>query len=193
RGRRDLGLGLGVGLDRRLAGAALLAGRAALFAVRARLAHGALLALLAGRALLALGARLADGALLALREERRPREAPVEADAEPEAEITAPARPAGDREAKFLEILEELSGKLQAVLLNEGLERVGDKVAVRDLADTLKKDIPGVQAVVFDGVVTQRLIDIALDKKIQTLVGVKTGNITKKPASVEVVTRADLA
>ena len=99
----------------------------------------------------------------------------------------------GDREAKFLSVLEELSGKLQAVLLNDQLERIGDKVAVRDLADTLKKDTPGVSTVVFDGVVTQRLIDIALDKKIGTLVGVKTGNITKKPNSVEVVTRADLA
>ena len=133
------------------------------------------------------------------REEREPR---MERDAEPEPametaepamEAQAPARPAGAREGKFLEILEELSGKLQAVLLNDQLERVGDKVAVRDLADTLKKDLPGVTTVVFDGVVTQRLIDIALDKKIQTLVGVKTGNITKKPADVEVVTRADLA
>ena len=121
------------------------------------------------------------------RRERRREEAPEAP------EPAAAARPKGDREAKFLELLEELSGKLQAVMLNEQLERVGDKVAVRDLADTLKKDVPGVSTVVFDGVVTQRLIDIALDKKIGTLVGVKTGNITKKPAGVEVVTRADLA
>lgn len=139
------------------------------------------------------------------RDERQPREerAPArgrsegEAPAEPEADAPAAeadaGRPKGDREGKFLTLLEELSGKLQAVLLNEQLERVGEKVAVRDLADTLKKDTPGVQAVVFDGVVTQRLIDIALDKKIATLVGVKTGNITKKPGAVEVVTRADLA
>lgn len=135
------------------------------------------------------------------RRERRPREeraerprAPEPAEAEAAEDEGAPAGgPRGEREAKFLAHLEELSGKLQAVLLNEQLERVGDKVAVRDLADTLKKDVPGVTAVVFDGVVTQRLIDIALDKKIGTLVGVKTGNITKKPAGVEVVTRADLA
>jgi DNA primase len=154
------------------------------------------------------------------REERMPREErapPAMRDAEPDVEPAAAAEPAmdaeptmesrggeerelpetgrpkGDREGKYLEILEELSGKLQAVLLNDQLERVGDKVAVRDLADTLKKDLPGVTTVVFDGVVTQRLIDIALDKKIATLVGVKTGNITKKPNNVEVVTRADLA
>jgi DNA primase len=136
------------------------------------------------------------------REEREPRsierepamdEEPRESRGGVERELPEAARPKGDREAKFLEILEELSGKLQAVLLNDQLERVGDKVAVRDLADTLKKDVAGVTTVVFDGVVTQRLIDIALDKKIGTLVGVKTGNITKKPANVDVATRADLA
>ena len=140
------------------------------------------------------------------REERAPREPRAErepreerpsrreepAEAEP-AHDQAPARPRGEREGIYVSILEELSGKLQAVLLNDAGERVGEKVAVRDLADTLKKDLPGVTSVVFDGVVTQRLIDIALDKKIGTLVGVKTGNITKKPAGVEVVTRADLA
>ncbi|MEA3198789.1 MAG: primase, partial [Thermoplasmata archaeon] len=129
------------------------------------------------------------------REERAPRaeREPVEEPAAMAEAAAEPARPKGDREGKYLTILEELSGKLQAVMLNDAFERVGDKVAVRDLADTLKKDLPGVTQVVFDGVVTQRLIDIALDKKIQTLVGVKTGNITKKPAGVEVVTRADLA
>lgn len=125
------------------------------------------------------------------REDRDERRGGREDRREPEPAPTA--RPRGDREQMYVTLLEELSGKLQAVLLDEAGERVGEKVAVRDLADTLKKDTPGVTAVVFDGVVTQRLIDIALDKKIGTLVGVKTGNITKKPQGVEVVTRADLA
>jgi hypothetical protein len=130
------------------------------------------------------------------------RESAMAAEAEPmeresrggaDRELPEAGRPKGEREGKFIEILEELSGKLQAVLLNDQLERIGEKVAVRDLADTLKKDVAGVTMVVFDGVVTQRLIDIALDKKIGTLVGVKTGNITKKPNAVRIVTRADLA
>ncbi len=41
--------------------------------------------------------------------------------------------------------------------------------------------------------IRQRLLDIAADKSISTLVGVKTGNITKKPANVEILTRSDLA
>ncbi len=99
----------------------------------------------------------------------------------------------GDRDTRFLNLLDELSGKLQAVLLDEGREQLGDNIAVRELADTLKtKDEGSVDTVVFDGVVTQRLLDIAADKSIGTLVGVKTGNITKRPDAVEVITRSDL-
>ncbi|HVL47717.1 MAG TPA: DNA primase DnaG [Candidatus Thermoplasmatota archaeon] len=136
------------------------------------------------------------------REERREppaREAPREEripSPEPEmepVEMAPPRRAKGAREEKYVSLLEELGGKLQAILLDEAGERVGDVVAVRDLADTLKKDGDKVKAVVFDGVITQRLLDIAADKKIATLVGVKTGNITKKPSDVEVLTKADLA
>ncbi|HVL86774.1 MAG TPA: hypothetical protein VM681_02005 [Candidatus Thermoplasmatota archaeon] len=57
---------------------------------------------------------------------------------------------------------------------------------------TNSRETEAVHAVVFDGVITQRLLDIASEKGIATLVGVKTGNITKKPGNVEVVTRAEL-
>ena len=43
------------------------------------------------------------------------------------------------------------------------------------------------EAVVFDGVVTQRLVDIAGEKGVKFLVGVKTGNITKKPVNLKVL------
>ena len=47
-------------------------------------------------------------------------------------------------------------------------------------------------AVVFDGIITQRILDIAADNKIATIVGTKMGNITKQPTSVEVWTKDDL-
>jgi len=122
------------------------------------------------------------------RDERREREPAFE---EPQVVAAAPSGGNG-REATFLSLLDELSGKLQAVLLNKDYARQGDLIAVRDLADTLRKETEAVHAVVFDGVITQRLLDIASEKGIATLVGVKTGNITKKPGNVEVVTRAEL-
>jgi DNA primase len=101
--------------------------------------------------------------------------------------------PATGEEARFSELLEGLSGQLEAVLLDGDLQEVGDRIAVRDLADALKDGAPDeVDTVVFDGVVTQRLLDIAAEKDISTLVGVKTGNVTKKPESVRVLTRDDV-
>jgi DNA primase len=96
------------------------------------------------------------------------------------------------REERYLGLLNDLGGKLQAVFLDEGGQRAGEAIPVRDLADTLRKNDTKLSAVVFDGVITQRLLDIASEKGIATLVGVKTGNITKRPGNVEVVTRADL-
>ena len=120
-----------------------------------------------------------------------------DADVDVEVEEAAPparkSRRGGDRDETFVSVLDELSGKLQAVLMDDKLTRLGDPVAVRELADRLKSaDDDGLRIVVFDGVITQRLLDIAMDRHIETLVGVKTGNITKKPANVEVLTRADL-
>jgi DNA primase len=42
--------------------------------------------------------------------------------------------------------------------------------------------------VVFDGVITQRLVDIASSNAIKKLIGVKIGNIAKIPADLEVLT-----
>jgi len=58
--------------------------------------------------------------------------------------------------------------------------------------NTLKEGMEGLSAIVFDGIVTQRILDIAADKKIGTIIGAKMGNITKQPANVEVWTKEDL-
>ncbi|MDX1611081.1 MAG: toprim domain-containing protein, partial [Candidatus Thermoplasmatota archaeon] len=94
--------------------------------------------------------------------------------------------------AAFKTQLSDLSGKLQGVLLDDKGKVVKGPMAVRDLADTLKREGSNVQSVVFDGVITQRLVDIAQDKGIHTLVGMKKGNITNEPRDVEVLTRDDI-
>ncbi len=97
-----------------------------------------------------------------------------------------------DPRAGFREALTELSGSLKALLLDDKGETLKKDLAVRELADTLKSGKDKVAAVVFDGVITQRLLDIAADKKIATVVGVKMGNVTKVPDTVEILTRDDL-
>jgi DNA primase len=95
-------------------------------------------------------------------------------------------------QSQYKDRLEGLQGSLKAVLLGNAGAELQKEIAVRDLAEVLKNTKDGVEAVVFDGVITQRLLDIASEKKIKTVVGAKLGNITKKPGDVEVLTREDL-
>ena len=63
------------------------------------------------------------------------------------------------------------------------------EVAVRDLARELKETNGDVNGVIFDGVVTQRILDIAADKGLEYLIGAKMGNIAKSPSCVKVLTK----
>lgn len=94
------------------------------------------------------------------------------------------------KQMNYKDILTNLTGTLKANLMNDKDEVIKD-IAVRDLADTLKKAPKGTSTVIFDGVITQRLLDIAFESDIKTLVGVKVGNITKQPESIEVYDKKD--
>jgi DNA primase len=114
------------------------------------------------------------------RQERR--EPPKEQEQQPEAKKPEP-REAGE----FAEIMKDLAGTLSAKLLDAN-KNVLQKVAVRDLANVLKETNGEVKSVVFDGVITQRMLDIAAEKNLEYLVGVKMGSIVKQPANVKVIT-----
>lgn len=96
-----------------------------------------------------------------------------------------------ETQKKYKEMLLSLSGSLKANLLDSKNELI-KQVAVRELPEALTKE-NNVEVVVFDGVITQRLLDIAYNKKIKKIVGVKLGNITKHPASLEVLTKQHLS
>jgi len=93
--------------------------------------------------------------------------------------------PSGD----YLDILNDVSGSLKAVLLDSKNKEI-KKLPVRELTDELKKS-KNIETVVFDGIITQRLLDIAHNKNVKTIVGMKMGNVVKKPKSVKVITKKD--
>ncbi|RLF10757.1 MAG: DNA primase [Thermoprotei archaeon] len=80
----------------------------------------------------------------------------------------------------------ELLGTLEALLF-DGDWNLLQKVPVRDLAETLQS-LDGVKYVVYDGVATQRLVDIAERKGVSLLVCARVGDIAKKPESLEIAT-----
>ena len=93
---------------------------------------------------------------------------------------------------RYKGVLDELSNSSKAKLLNAS-GNVLKEVHVSMLADTLKETSESVTAVILDGIITQRVLDIAVEKNISTLVGVKLGNIAKLPTNVEVLTKEDLS
>ncbi len=92
---------------------------------------------------------------------------------------------------RYKAVLDELNNTSKAKLMNQAGNVIKD-VHVSQLADTLKEGAEGLSVVILDGIITQRILDIAVEKNITAVVGVKLGNIAKLPTNVEVLTKEDL-
>jgi len=95
-----------------------------------------------------------------------------------------------EKQKNYGKILDDISGSLKAVLFDQDDKEL-KKIPVRELTDSLKKS-NNISTVVFDGIITQRLLDIANSKNIKEIVGIKLGNVVKMPSSVKVLTKKDL-
>lgn len=81
----------------------------------------------------------------------------------------------------------EIEGKLVARIVDKNYNVIKE-IPVRDLVKTLKNGDTKAEAIIFDGVITQRLIDIASKKEIPYLIGVRMGNVVKMPTNVKIMT-----
>jgi DNA primase len=91
---------------------------------------------------------------------------------------------------QILEAQKELEGTLEAILFNEKMVQM-ERLPVSRLAERLQQ-INNVDTVVFDGVITQRLVDIANEKNINYLVASRISDVVKQPLKVHLLTFADL-
>jgi len=91
---------------------------------------------------------------------------------------------------EVVEAAENLKGTLEAILFNERMEQVA-KLPVSELADKLK-EFEGVDTIVFDGIITQRLVDIASEKNIKYLIAARISEVVKQPLSVNLLTFDDI-
>ena len=87
---------------------------------------------------------------------------------------------------KLEKLLLGLNGSLNAVLLDNAGNTL-DEVPVRKLMLTLEGR-EGVNAVVFDGIITNRLVELAGKKGVKYLVGVKEGKLETRPEGVKIIT-----
>ncbi|MGC8631843.1 MAG: DNA primase DnaG [Thermoprotei archaeon] len=102
------------------------------------------------------------------------------------------AKPQLTVDKKVITVLDSVQGTLEAALLDSNLDQV-DRIPVGDLAEKLGVSEEGkIYAVVFDGVITQRLVDIAAEKGVKTLIGVRVGNVSKNPPGLTIIPEAEL-
>src|SRR5437879_5001440 len=124
-------------------------------------------------------------------EPREPREPRESREDRPPAPLTPTTKVLNPKLEKYRDMLLQLGGSSTASLLDDG-DGVVTEVPVRELVDALKT-AKQTRAVVFDGIITQRILDIASEMNMHSVVGTKMGTITKQPAGIEVWTRSDLA
>jgi len=90
-----------------------------------------------------------------------------------------------------LDKLPELKGTLEAVLYDSEWREV-KRVPVRDLFNELSGIDQKIFAIVMDGIITQRLLDLAAEKGVKLLIGVRTGKITVRPPNIQFFSFSDL-
>jgi DNA primase len=84
----------------------------------------------------------------------------------------------------------ELQDTLEAIIFDEKLNIIA-KIPVSELAERLK-DLQNAKAIVFDGIITQRLVDIAEEKGVGLLIGARISDITKKPEKLQLKTFSEI-
>ena len=81
---------------------------------------------------------------------------------------------------KYEKYINEVNGRLDAVLLDKN-DNIIEKIPVSELVERLKEIDEGkVNKIVFDGIVTERLLDIASKKGVALIIGNRMGEVKGK-------------
>ncbi len=92
---------------------------------------------------------------------------------------------------EITQIIKGLESTLEAVLLNEKMEQI-ERLPVSQLAEKLQQT-EGVDTVVFDGIITQRIVDVASEKNIKRIIASRISEAVKPALNVQLITFPDLA
>ncbi|MGD8545709.1 MAG: DNA primase DnaG [Candidatus Bathyarchaeota archaeon] len=91
---------------------------------------------------------------------------------------------------KFSQIAKDLEGTLEAVLLDEKKAQI-ERLPVNQLIDKLQKT-EGVDTIIFDGIITGRIIDVAVEKEIKNIIASRVSSSVKKPSKIRLITSSDI-
>ena len=92
-----------------------------------------------------------------------------------------------DEVSLMKDMLKEFEGSGSGAILDEALNMTKE-VEVENIYEEIKNIDGTADTVIFDGVISQRLVDVASQKGIKKLVAFKSVNIVKKPQNVKIIT-----
>jgi DNA primase len=91
----------------------------------------------------------------------------------------------------IVEMMKSLEGTLEAVLLNDKSELM-ERLPVSRLAERLQQ-AEGVDTIVFDGIITQRIVDVANEKNIKRIIASRVSDAVKPSLTVQLTTFGEVA
>ena len=91
---------------------------------------------------------------------------------------------------QIVKTAKELEGTLEAVLLNKEMKQI-ERLPVSELTEKLE-GIKDVDTVIFDGIITQRLVDVAAERNIKFLIAARVSETIKPPLQVNLLTFAEI-
>ena len=92
-----------------------------------------------------------------------------------------------DEVSLMKDMLKEFEGTGSGAILDEALNMTKE-VEVEEIYEEIKNIDGSAEAVIFDGVISQRLVDVASEKGIKKLVAFNSVNIVKKPNNIQLIT-----
>ncbi len=91
---------------------------------------------------------------------------------------------------KTRELYPDLNGTLEAILLDQGLQEIA-RFPISELVQKME-GTSGAQYLIFDGIVTQRLVESAARVGVKGIIGHRTGELSQVPDDVRIGTFRDL-
>jgi len=105
--------------------------------------------------------------------------------------IQAPRPPPVQLSPDIVNKARELRGTLEGILLDSTAHEVA-RLPVSELAGKLG-EYQGVETIVFDGVVTQRLLDLAEERGVKVVVGDRIAELARRPSAIKIMTLPEVA
>ena len=91
---------------------------------------------------------------------------------------------------KYVTIISQIEGQAKTVFTDASVTPLFD-CPIGEMIDRIKSS-DGIHSVVFDGVISQRLLDVSHERGVKFIVAQRVGNVGKFPNDVTIVLRKDI-